>query len=136
MAFLFIMNAFFVLLLSTAVGSYHAARAMLSAFEYLYSKLFSEGVVQIFMILPVPVIYLPFVQIAIDMISKQSPIPNIVGIVAGHTVFYLLYILPILIKKPIFKTPAFLVQWLDGAEAANAQQHGGGFAGRGRRIVD
>jgi Derlin-2/3 len=129
MTFLFIMNAIFVLALCTALGSFAAGRAMLSAFEYLYSKLLSSVIVNVFMILPIPAAYLPFVQIAMDLMSKQSPVPNIIGIIAGHTVFYLLYLLPVLIKRPVFRTPPILVQWLDGEGAANAQpgrEPGGG----------
>ena len=92
-----------------------------------------------FMIIPIPVAYLPFVGIVFAVIQNASIIPNVIGILSGHIVFYILFILPVEMGRPFLKCPKFLVDWLDDEGfpmPEEVQRPQNPMAGRGRRIGD
>lgn len=139
LVFIFILNAVLVLTLSSIFVSFSIGRSIIISLEYLYSKLNSQGVVRLFMILPIPVAYLPFVGIVFAVIQNASIIPNVIGILSGHIVFYILFILPVEMGRPFLKCPKFLVDWLDDngfPMPEEVQRPQNPMAGRGRRIGD
>lgn len=139
LVFIFILNVILVLIISSILISFSIGRSVLISIEYLYSKLFSQGVVRLFMIIPVPAAYLPFVNIVFAVLQGGSIIPDVIGIISGHIVFYTLFILPVEMNKPFLKCPKFLVDWLDDNGFPNpqdVQRPQNPMAGRGRRIGD
>jgi hypothetical protein len=146
LVFIFVLVAFCVLVLSSILGSSGVGGSVLQGLTFIYSKLFSTEQVNFMMFLTIPVQWLPFATLALHFIAGGGIIPSVIGILSGHLVFYVLFILPVIRKKEILKTPAFLTRLLDGpAPDAGPQQNAdrgqdprrGGFAqGQGRRLGD
>jgi hypothetical protein len=111
--FMFILMAVFVLPLSSLFRSYMTGTSMLLAFEWVYSKMFSSGMVHFLMFIPLRLQWLPFAEMVIMLLQGGSIAPGVVGMIAGHTVFFLMYILPLEIGRPVLKTPRILARWLD-----------------------
>lgn len=136
LVFIFILNSIFSLLLSTLFTSFSVGSSVLHSLEFIYAKLFPDQMVNLFMIIPVRVAYLPFVHLLLAVLQGGSMIPALIGIISGHLTFYLLFILPVEINRPILKCPECLVDWIDRRGLAN----GGNprpqdpLRGRGRRI--
>ena len=137
--FIFILNAITATILSTIFVSYALGKSVLVTMEYLFSKILSQNVVRLFMIIPIPAQYLPFVYIFLEVSQGQSIIPTIIGIVSGHIVFYTLFILPVEIGRPVLKCPQILVDLLDENQVImpqEVQRPQNPMNGRGRRIGD
>jgi Derlin-2/3 len=134
--FIFILTAVLVLALSGGMGSFSTASSMLMAFTYLCAKHLGDMEVRVFFLLPVPMRWLPFVNIGIAYLQAQSILPSVIGIIAGHTVFFLLYILPVALGRPILQTPPILVRLLDaqGGQQGARNQAQPVFRGGGRRL--
>lgn len=128
LVFVFISISFFTFLFSGLLGSLSVGSSCYTGMIYFYSKIFSEEMIR-FIVIPMNIQYYPFACAILNLILGGSMIPVFIGILSGHIVFYLFYILPVLTKKPIFKTPNFLVRILDGRDNSN-------HAGHGRRIRD
>ncbi|GFH19718.1 derlin, partial [Haematococcus lacustris] len=109
---------------------------LIMAIIYVWSKNFPESQVQSF--------YLPFAFAAISLLLGQSPVPAIIGIVAGHIYYFLKDVYPLQSGRDLIKTPSFLKQWLADAglrgaapppRQAAGQPHGfTAFRGPGRRL--
>ena len=111
--FIIILTSILVLIGSGLFKSLSAANSLLTAFSFIHGKLFSREQMMFMMIIPLPIQYVPFVSLIMSIVSQQSIIPNLIGLFCGHFIFYLLFILPILIKKPILKAPKFLSRLID-----------------------
>ena len=133
LVFTFILVAFFVQVLSGILGSYSICRSMMQAFGYIFSKMFPSQRIVLMMIFPIEVRYLPFAYLVIDLLNKHSIIPALIGIVSGHIVFFLLFLLPIILRRPILKTPAILVRLFDNYEQPERDPL---VRGVGRRVGD
>ena len=131
--FLLILLAILSIIGSTIFGSVTVGSSIVVGFSYIYSKLFTGEQVMVLMMIPVPIQYLPFVNILMTVMQNGSPIPGLIGIAAAHIVFYLCYILPAIIKRPILKTPPVLAKLneepTDGIHHFNP-------TGAGRRVGD
>jgi hypothetical protein len=113
LVFMFILTAIIVLPLSDLFGSFSTGRSMLLAFEWIYSKLFSSEMVQFMMFIPLKLQWLPFAEMLVIFLQGGSIQPAIVGMIAGQSVFFLMYILPVKTGHPVLKTPKILSNWLD-----------------------
>jgi hypothetical protein len=113
LVFMFILVAVFVLLLSGLLGNYMTGHSMLLAFEWIYGKLYSGEMAAFMMFIPLRLQWLPFADMVMSVLQKGSIGQAIVGMIAGHTVFFLMYILPAEIGRPVVKTPRILSRLLD-----------------------
>jgi hypothetical protein len=50
---------------------------------------------------PLFIQYYPFLVLGIDFLSTYSINPTLIGMIAGHLVFYFFFVLPVLINRPI-----------------------------------
>lgn len=133
LVFLFILISVLVSVFSGILGSYSISSSMLTAFTYIYSKLYATEMVNFMMVIPIPIAYLPFASILLQLLQQASLKPPIIGIICGHIVFYLAFIHPVLSKRPVLKTPRILQKLLDNREGANQAPRVPNF-GRGRRL--
>jgi Derlin-2/3 len=135
LVFIFILNAIFVFILSGLFGSLSVGSSMLTALTWVCVKHAGNQVVQFFMIIPLPIKWLPIADLLLGYLQGQSFVPGVIGIIAGHTVFFLLYILPVELGRPLLQTPPILSRLLDvEAPAGPGAERGGGFRGGGRRL--
>lgn len=128
LVFVFLSISFFSLLFSGLLGSLSVGSSCYFAMIFIFSKVFSDEMVR-FIVIPMNIQYYLFANATLNLITGASIVPVLIGISAGHIVFYLYYILPVLLKRPLFKTPNFLVRLLDGRGAGAPRN-------RGRRLRD
>ena len=112
LVFVIILMGIINLTLSGIFGSYSCAHSLMGALMYFFGKMMPEARVYV-MMFPVPAQWAPFINIIMAVAGGQHPIVSIIGILTGHIVFYLLYVLPVITDTPIFKTPRILVRYLD-----------------------
>jgi hypothetical protein len=109
MAFAFVVIEFFAIALSTLYDSTDVASTMAFAFQWIYSKLFSNEQIHFFHFINLPMQYFPFAMLLFRYYyNDQSLRSAVVGLMVGHIVFYILFVLPVIINRPILKTPRIL----------------------------
>jgi Derlin-2/3 len=135
LVFMFIFMSIITFILSGIFDSGAIGSSLLTGFTWVCSRHYGNQVVQLFMILPVPLKWLPLVDLLMSFLQGGSLRHGIIGIVAGHTVFFLFYVLPVVLDRPILQTPPILSRLLDVTAAANGQPDPGyAFHGGGRRL--
>jgi Derlin-2/3 len=135
MIFIGILLLIIIQILSSLLTSLSICDSLLHAFAFIYSKLFTGANVNFLMIFTIPIQYYPFLQLLMPLLMGGSIIPGLIGIVAGHLVFYLLFVLPLLIQRPILRTPRALVRAC-GEEEGQQPQEQARYGGQGRRLMD
>lgn len=85
---------------------------------FIYSKIFASEQTMYFGIIPMNMQFLPYMNIVYAALSKNPILLPIIGIFIGHFVYYILFILPAMIGKPIFKCPKALSKLLDPTNPA------------------
>jgi hypothetical protein len=65
------------------------------------------------MFIPLKLPWVPFAEMAMMMLQGGSIKYGVIGAIAGQTVFFLLYLLPAEIGRPVLKTPKLLSNLLD-----------------------
>lgn len=133
LVFIFILMAFIVILFSTLFGSASICMAMLKGFEYLAIKLDPEGVVLMFFVIQIPARYYPYVGLALTLLMGGSLKVDLIGMFAGHCVLFLLFLLPLILGRPVLKVPRILETLFDEPPQGPRQPM---TWGRGRRIAD
>jgi hypothetical protein len=93
--------------MSAFIKSTDMAGSMVSAFDWICSKLYASENIQ-FMWLPIQMRYLPFALLAIRLYFMASVDGTVCGFVVGHIVFYVLFVLPVVINRSVLKTPVIL----------------------------
>lgn len=78
------------------------APALLSSLTYLWSRLNPTQPISIFGMLTVQAFYFPWVLVMITVVMGGSPVPNILGIVAGHVYHFLTDVQKVAIPAPRF----------------------------------
>jgi len=114
MVFMLIITSVLVLIMSSLFGSLFASQSLVNAFSYIYGKLFSNEQIMMMMMFPLPIQYVPFVSMIVSFVSNQSILPNLIGLVCGHITLSLLFIIPVITKRPLLKAPRFLSSLIDG----------------------
>ena len=99
-----------VLIFSGVFGIYMISDSLLFAFTYIYSKLFSQEMVH-FLFIPMPIRMLPIANIIYYLIAGKVLWQLVVGFLSGHVVFYIVFIHPVIIGAPLFRTPR-IFRWL------------------------
>jgi len=108
------------------------SQSMLSVLVYLWAREYAEVVVSVFGLFSVQAIYFPWVLVAIRVLMGGSPIPDLVGIFAGHVYYFLEDVQGVRLKAP-----AFLSELLDSGtqqQAPNRNFMGGHAWGGGQRL--
>ena len=103
------------------------AQSMLSTLVYLWSREYSEQVISIFGLFNVQAFYFPWVLCAIHKLMGGSPVPDLIGIFAGHVYYFLEDVQGLQLKAPLFLSDA-LDAPATGA-ARQAQQNRNAFGG-------
>jgi len=108
------------------------AQSMLSVLVYLWAREYAEQVVSVFGLFNVQAFYFPWVLVAIRVLMGGSPVPDLVGIFAGHVYYFLEDV-----QGYRLKAPQFLSDVLDSAptrQAPNRNFMGGHNWGGGQRL--
>ena len=103
------------------------SQSMLSAIVYLWSREYSEQVINIFGLFNVQAFYFPWVLCAIHKLMGGSPVPDLIGIFGGHVYYFLEDI-----QGYRLRAPAFLANALDQPASAadrQARQNRNAFGG-------
>jgi Derlin-2/3 len=108
MVFTFLVIEVFTVALSAIWESADIASSMAFAFVWIYSKLYSTEQAHFFFFANLPMQYFPLAMVALMLYYGQSLRSTILGLIVGHIVFYLLFVLPVIINRPILKTPRIL----------------------------
>ena len=110
--------------------------AMLSSIVYLWSREYSEQVISIFGLFNVQAFYFPWVLCAIRVLMGGSPVPDLMGIFAGHVYYFVEDVQGVRLVAP-----QFLSLMLDtpdpAAQRARARQGvmgGHNWGGGGQRL--
>lgn len=110
--FIIILCSILIYILSGMLHSFFLADSLTTAVLFICSKLI-QGNAVIYGLIPVPIAWLPFINIIITVASGGGFLQIVIGIIAGHTVFFLLYVFPVITKTPILKAPRILQRYLD-----------------------
>lgn len=78
------------------------AQALLSSVVYLWARLNPTQPLSIFGLFTVQAFYFPWVLVAMSVLMGASPVPNILGIVAGHVYHFLTDVQGISLAAPRF----------------------------------
>ena len=113
--FIFILIEFLILVLSARFDSIEIGSSLIIAFCYIYGKLFT-GEHLGFMMIEMPVQFIPFASMIVTFLHDGSLKSSIIGLCAGHFVFYLLFILPTIVGKPIIRPPKLFSKIFDKPE--------------------
>jgi len=82
------------------------SQSMLSVFVYLWAREYAEQVVSVFGLFNVQAFYFPWVLVAIRVLMGGSPVPDLVGIFAGHVYYFCEDVQGISLKAPAFLSDA------------------------------
>ena len=77
------------------------AQSMLGTMVYLWSREFAEQILSIFGLFNVQAFYFPWVLCAIRVLMGGSPVPDLIGIFAGHVYYFLTDIQGYPLKAPV-----------------------------------
>jgi len=107
------------------------SQSMLSVFVYLWAREYAEQVVSVFGLFNVQAFYFPWVLVAIRVLMGGSPMPDLVGIFAGHVYYFAEDVQGVRLKAP-----AFLSDALDSGtrQVPNRNFMGGHQWGGGQRL--
>ncbi|KAI4347044.1 hypothetical protein L6164_007893 [Bauhinia variegata] len=113
---------------------------------YVWSREFPNSQINIYGLVQLKAFYLPWAMLALDVIFGSSPIPDFLGIVAGHLYYFLTVLHPLSGGKNIIKTPVWVhkvvARWRIGARPITRAQtqaqpetgSSGAFRGRSYRL--
>jgi Derlin-2/3 len=112
------------------------AQSMLSSLVYLWSREYAEQIISIFGLFNVQAFYFPWVLCAMHKLMGGSPVPDLIGIFAGHVYYFLEDVQGVRIRAPLFLSDALDTP---NPAARAAQQHRNAFGGHnwggGRRLA-
>mmetsp|Transcript_25839 Transcript_25839/g.66813 ORF Transcript_25839/g.66813 Transcript_25839/m.66813 type:complete len:231 (+) Transcript_25839:93-785(+) len=112
-------------LASSLLGGFpFLAPAMLSSIVYLWSRISPTQPLSIFGLFTVQSFYFPWVLVMITVLMGGSPIPNLLGILAGHVYYFLVDV-----QGFQLRAPQFLREALDDAPVPTTAQYRGAFGG-------
>ena len=111
------------------------------ALMYVWCKMEPNTTVQLYF-LPVQSANLPWVLLAISILSGGDPFKDLIGIAAGHSFVYLKMVLPNTHGYKLLETPALfhrIVRWIEekangGVRPSNIHGYFGGAAGQSARM--
>jgi len=90
-------------LASSLLGGFpFLAPAMLSSIVYLWSRISPTQPLSIFGLFTVQSFYFPWVLVMITVLMGGSPIPNLLGILAGHVYYFLVDVQGFQLRAPQF----------------------------------
>ncbi|KAF9616012.1 hypothetical protein IFM89_027951, partial [Coptis chinensis] len=72
---------------------------------YVWSREFPNAKVNIYGLVALRAFYLPWAMLALDVIFGSSPMPDLLGILAGHLHYFLTVLHPLAGGKNVLKTP-------------------------------
>jgi Derlin-2/3 len=78
------------------------SQALLSSVVYLWSRVNPTQPLSIFGLFTVQAFYFPWVLVAMSVLMGSSPVPNVLGIVAGHVYYFLTQIQGLALSAPRF----------------------------------
>ena len=113
------------------------SQSMLSTLVYLWSREYSEQVISIFGLFNVQAFYFPWVLCAIHKLMGGSPVPDLIGIFAGHVYYFVEDVQGTRLKAPLFLSDALDAPPTGAArqERQNRNAFGGhNWGGGGQRL--
>jgi Derlin-2/3 len=99
-----------VQVLSIMIPCSGICESLLLGFAFLFSKVYVGLEMKIFGLFSVPVQYCPFLNMIVRLITSESLRASLIGCLAGHCMFFVCYLLPVVIRRPVFRTPMILVR--------------------------
>ncbi|TXG61489.1 hypothetical protein EZV62_012852 [Acer yangbiense] len=75
---------------------------------YVWSREFPNAQINIYGLVALKAFYLPWAMLALDVLFGSSPIPDFLGIVAGHLYYFLTVLHPLATGKNLLKTPKLM----------------------------
>ncbi|XP_020595105.1 derlin-1 [Phalaenopsis equestris] len=97
---------------------------------YIWSREFPNAQVNIYGLVTLKAFYLPWAMLALDVLFGASPLPDLMGIIAGHLYYFLTVLHPLAGGKNILKTPMWLhrlvARWATGRQQAQAHSYSTG----------
>ena len=112
LVFVIIMTCIVSMLVCSLYNPVYAGFTLSSSLNYINSKLNPDTMFSI-IIFQIPGKYMPFVTMAISLVLNGSLIIPLLGIIIGHIVYFLLYVMPLITNKALFKVPDILVRYID-----------------------
>ncbi|KAK8944751.1 Derlin-1 [Platanthera zijinensis] len=145
-----IFGAFSLLVLSAVpwFSSFFLGTSLVFVLLYVWSREFPNAQINIYGLFTLQAFYLPWAMLALDILFGASPLPDLMGIIAGHLYYYLTVLHPLAGGKNILKTPMWLhslvARWGIGRQQAfgrpgtrpapNTPTSGVAFSGRSYRL--
>lgn len=90
---------------------------------YIWSKKNPTASINIYGF-PVQGLYLPFVLLALNVVTGQNPIPLLHGIFLGHVYYFMVDVIPVVYGKDYLLTPAFLINYFGVGEYRTERNRG------------
>ncbi|KAJ7973762.1 Derlin [Quillaja saponaria] len=111
---------------------------------YVWSREFPNAQINIYGLVTLKAFYLPWAMLALDVVFGSSPMPDLMGIIAGHLYYFLTVLHPLAGGKNFLKTPNWVhklvARWRIGAQPINRAQpersSGVAFSGRSYRLSE
>jgi len=113
------------------------ASSMLSVIVYLWSREFAEQTLSMFGLFNVQAFYFPWVLCAIRVLMGGSPVPDLIGIFAGHVYYFLEDVQGIRLQAPLFLSDTLDAPATGAARAAQQNRNafgGHNWGGGGQRL--
>ncbi|KAK4841261.1 hypothetical protein QYF36_001787 [Acer negundo] len=106
--------------------SYFLGISLVFMLLYVWSREFPNAQINIYGLVALKAFYLPWAMLALDVLFGSSPVPDFLGIVAGHLYYFLTVLHPLATGKNLLKTPKLIhklvARWGIGAPARNYTQ--------------
>ncbi|KAJ1621976.1 Der1-like family-domain-containing protein [Pavlovales sp. CCMP2436] len=112
------------------------SQSLISSIVYLWARLNPTQPLSMFGLFTVQAFYFPWVMVAMSVLMGSSPVPNLLGIFAGHVYHFLVDVQGLQLRAP-----RFLQEALNDIPRAPEAQYRGNFGGHawgnaGRRLGD
>ncbi|KAL5768714.1 hypothetical protein ACOSQ2_015497 [Xanthoceras sorbifolium] len=93
---------------------------------YVWSREFPNAQINIYGLVALKAFYLPWAMLALDVLFGSPPVPDFLGIIAGHLYYFLTVLHPLATGKNLLRTPKLVhklvARWRIGAPARNYTQ--------------
>jgi hypothetical protein len=113
MVFIFLLIVSIVFVLSGILGSFATAHSILDAFAWLAARHSGDRRFHLPFVIRLPIRWIPFLILLWSVLEHESLVPGMIGVIAGHTVFFMLYIWPVKTGRPVLRTPVILTMLFD-----------------------
>ncbi|KAH9256516.1 hypothetical protein BASA81_005431 [Batrachochytrium salamandrivorans] len=123
-----LVNSLILLCIALYMGLYFMGSSLVFSVLYLWSKKNADVPVS-FWGFAFKGAHLPFALIAMSLLMGNSPMGDVIGVVAGHCFYFVAEVLPLKYGRQFLQTPQWLiaaVDWVNGTHTVHVAPGGGG----------